>query len=175
MQFTRRGLLKGAVTGVGLLTCGGAWLATRKTIIRRPARPLLALDLQAFSILAAVVDRMTPSGDDWPAARDIHVAEDIDALLSRLHPGDAADLVDALNLLESAVAGFALDGRATTFTASAPDVQDRALQDWLHSSITLRRTAFKGLHKLCQSAYFSNPATYERAGYPGPPNFGGGA
>jgi hypothetical protein len=174
MKITRRGVLKVTLGGLFVAGGGGVWLSLRGTVMRTPRRALKVLDEGAFSVLAAVADQMGPAEDGWPSAWEIGVPEDIDELLSVMHPGDAADVVAALNLLENAAAGLLLDGRTQTFTASDSEAQAHILDTWRRSDITLRRTAFRALHKLCNAAYYANPSTYAMSGYPGPPNFGGG-
>lgn len=174
MKITRRGMLKATLGGVVLLGTGGVLLSLRGTVLRTPRGPLEVLDPESFSVLAAVADQMGPAGEGWPSAWEVGVPEDVDALLAVMHPGDAADVISALKLLENAAAGLVLDGRTQTFTASSTEEQGHILDTWRRSDITLRRTAFRALHKLCNAAYYANPATYAMSGYPGPPSFGGG-
>ena len=142
--------------------------------MREPTRPLKALDPLEFSILWAVADRIAPHGDGAPTASSLGIPELIDETLSKMHPVDVADLKKLLRTIESATIGLLLDGRPTPFTASSPAIQDKTLVSWRESRITLRRSGYKALHKVCTSAYWGTPATYALSGYPGPPNFSRG-
>jgi len=169
---SRRALLTGASAAASVGLCAGAGGASLlPPAPRSPRRPLQALDADAFAILAAVADRICPGGPGLPSAWDLQVPEDIDALLHRKHPGDTADLVQALWLLENPVAGLLLDGRPGRFTLATPEVQDRVLDRWRRSRIPQRRMAFRALCGLISAAYWANPRTYPHIGYPGPPRF----
>jgi len=138
---------------------------------RAPRQPLRALSARAFSILAAVAERMCPGTDGLPGAWELEVPEGLDVLFDRLHPAVAADFTQALFFLENPVAGTLLDGRMARFSQSSPETQDAALQAFATSSIGARRQAFQAMKGLICATYWSHPATWAHAGYPGPPRF----
>lgn len=173
MALTRRTLLTAGGAGAALLAVGGVGLGLRPSVLRPAPSGLSVLDPTAYSVLAAVADRVAPGDDVLPPASELGVAAAVDALLATMDPLAAQELVQALHLLENALAGFLLDGRTTTFTAASPAEQDRVLEAWRTSGIAVRRKAFKALRGLCASAYFANPATYAACGYPGPPDYRG--
>jgi hypothetical protein len=74
-----------------------------------------------------------------------------------------------LGLLESAVAGFILGGRTSTFTSLSPPQQWAVLDSWRHARTPVFRTAFKAIHGLICASYYSLPAVHSRVGYPGVP------
>ncbi|MGZ3429573.1 MAG: hypothetical protein ACXVCV_23140, partial [Polyangia bacterium] len=80
-----------------------------------------------------------------------------------------ADFGKLLLLLENALAGFVLDGRARPFTRLSPDAQDEVLADWRDSRLALRRSGFAALRKLTQAAWYAAPEAWADVGYPGPP------
>ncbi len=169
MTPSRRFFLGGTLAGAGLLALGGVGLSAQSSVMVAPDAPLRALTPRQFSVLVAVADRVCPGGGALPVAREVGVAGAIDRLLSTMHPGDAAELGQALDLIENAAIALVLDGRARPFTACDPAAQDAALRAWATSGITLRRKAFLALKGLIASAYHANPATYAGVGYPGPP------
>ncbi|MCB9681636.1 MAG: gluconate 2-dehydrogenase subunit 3 family protein [Alphaproteobacteria bacterium] len=171
MALTRRGLLGVGLGGAALLAVGGIGVALRPTVLREPAMPLQALSPRAFSVLAAVADRVCPGGDGAPTAAAVHVAEKVDALMATLPSAVAAELEQALMLLENALAGLVLDGRPRTFTASTPAQQDVILATWRDSSLQLRRQVYRAVRGLTAAAYHGSPETYASVGYPGPPDF----
>lgn len=173
VRITRRSVLRFGLGGAALLAVGGVGLGLRSTVTRAPRRPLKTLDERQFSVLAAVADRVMPGdGDELPSAWALEVPEKVDGVLATVHPADAAEMGQLLLLLESALAGFVLDGRPRTFTASSPEQQDAALGDWRASRIGVRRTGFRALQKTILAAYYGSPETWEAVGYPGPPDFG---
>lgn len=172
MAISRRTLIRYGLGGACLLGIGGAGLALQPTRIRTPSGRLRALDERTFSILAAVADRIAPSGNGFPTAASLGVAENIDALLVRSDPALVDEVKQLLLLLENGLAGLVFDGRIRTFTSLSPEDQDAVLLAWRRSSLSLRRTGYKALHGLCAAAYYASPEVYERLGYPGPPDFG---
>ena len=165
MAITRRTALKYGLGGAALLGAGSVGLSLWPTRLREPRAPLAVLTRQQFSILAAVADTFHPAAPPFPSAWDVQLPEAMDAYLATLHPGDVSDLVQALGLLENAAAGLLLDGRLGTFTGASPQVREATLLAWKGSAISIRRTAYKALHKLCNSSYFANPGIYEQVGY----------
>lgn len=149
---------------------GGIALLVQETVARSPRRALRSLSPEQFSVLAAVAGRIAPASDPFPSAWEVEVPEKIDELLSRTHPANAEEVGQGLMLLESAAAGMLLEGRTSTFTASAPEEQDEILAAWRASSIAVRRKVFKALNGLCNAAYYASPEVYPAMGYPGPPS-----
>ena len=174
MQVSRRGLIKTGLFGTVALGLGGVGLGLHPTVNRAPRQPLGALDPRSFSVLAAAAERIVPSGEGFPPASEVGVAEKVDALLRALHPGDVADFKNGLFLLENAVAGLLLEGRWGTFTGSSGEAQDRTLEGVRTSRIPLRRSIYRAVYGLVCGAYWSSPRLYEQAGYGGPPDFGSG-
>ena len=171
-MVNRRSFLKLGLLGGGALALGSLTLATRSTLLRTPASPLKLLTAQEFSILAAVADRVCPAHEAFPAPEAMHVAERVDALLANAHPGLSGEIRQLLHLFENGLANFLFDRRPRAFTQMDGAEQDATLNDWRHSSITVRRTGYKALTGLVTAAYYSNPATYAAVGYPGPPDIG---
>ncbi|MEY3013962.1 MAG: hypothetical protein RIT45_2697 [Pseudomonadota bacterium] len=171
MKWTRRRLLGAGIGGSVLLALGG--LAMRRSDATRPApTTLVVLSPRAWQVLAAVADRVCPSGDGWPSADTIDVASRVDALLGRMHPATAAEIEQVLGLLDNALGGLLMDGRTSTFVDAGPEGQDAILRDWQTSRIALRRAGYKALSGLCASAYYADPRVFPKVGYPGPPNYG---
>jgi len=171
---TRRTFLQVTALGAVALALGGVGLGLRGTVYRAPSRPLRALSPRAFSVMAAVADRMLAYADPTlPDAAALQVAEGVDAHLAGLHPAAAAEVEQALMLLENAAAGLVLEGRITPFTSCDPASQDAILQGWAQARLPLFRTAYRAMHGLCTGVYWSSPQVYGAAGYPGPPDLSG--
>lgn len=178
MAWNRRRFLQVGLLGAGVLALGGVGLALRPGALRAPRRPLRVLDATAFSVLAAVAERVAPGGTGadgarFPPASEVLVAEKLDELLSTSDPAMATELTQALLLLENALAGLVLDGRPRAFTACTPDEQDVILEAWRTSRLQVRRQVYKALRGLCASTYYGSPEVFAAVGYPGPPDFRG--
>lgn len=171
MSTTRRTFLALGLGGAAALALGGVGLALRATVYRAPARPLQALSPRGYSILTAVAECMLDHGaDELPSPADIELVEQIDAYLATVHPAVAAEVEQALFLLENAAAGALLEGRFTTFTGASRAQQHAILLGWSAASIPLFRKAYRGLHALVNGPYWGDPRTHAAIGYPGPPD-----
>lgn len=169
---TRRRLFQFAAAGGLAAALGGVGVAVQGTVLRTPKAPLKILSVQAFSILSALADRICPAGRGFPAASELGVPENIDALMSTVHPGDAADLEVALLFLENALPGLLLDGRGRPFTACDGDAQDRAIEAFRTSAVGPRRQVFKATYGLIAGAYWAMSSVHGRIGYLGAPDYG---
>ena len=174
MAISRRRLIQRGLAGGALLAAGGVALSLQSSVLRPPSGSLEVLNELEFSVLSAVADRITPGSDGAPKASELGVPEMIDSVLARMPPADVADMKKVLSALESAPLGLLFDLRPRPFTASSPEAQNATLEGWRDSWITVRRSGYKALHKVCTSAYWGRPETFALSGYPGPPNFSRG-
>ena len=172
MSITRRQLITRGLAGGALLALGGVGLSLQSSVLRAPSRDLRTFSPLEFSVLSFAADRITPGTETVPGASALGVPELVDELFATMHPVDIADFKKMLNTLENATIGLLLDGRPVPFTAADPETQSAALASWRDSSLVLRKSGYKALHKLCTSAYWGMPETFALSGYPGPPNFG---
>jgi hypothetical protein len=152
------------VLGAGALTAG-IGLAVVPPAARAPRRPLRALTERSFAVLAAVADRICPGGATLPTAWELEVPEKVDAVLARLHPGNATDVHRALLLLDNPLAGLLLDARPASFSRASAATQDRILESWRTSGWEVRRAAYRAIVGLVNAAYWSDPRTYSHVGY----------
>ena len=170
----RRRFLQIGFGGAVLLSLGGVGLALQETMMRVPARPLQVFGPRAFSVLAAIADRIAPGGRGLPSASELQVAETIDSLFVSLHPADAADLEKVLLVIENGLVGAILDGQPRPFTARSPEDQDATLEGLRSSALPLRRTMWKAVSGLITGTYWATDRTWAHAHYGGPPDFGNG-
>lgn len=166
---SRRRLLQVSAGGALLLALGGVGLALQPTAPRTPPGPLQALSPRQYAVLVAVAEVVLPPRAGLPTAEEVGVAAKVDALLARLHPGVAAELGQALLLLENALPGLILDQRARPFTQGSLEERTRVLERWRTSRLKVRRQVVRGLSALVSSAYWSDPRTHAFVGYRGPP------
>jgi hypothetical protein len=159
----RRALWTLALASVAV--AAGVGLAIVPPVSRSPRARLRALTDRSFAVLAAVADRVCPGGSGLPTAWDIEVPEKVDAVLARLHPGNATDVHRALLLLDNPFAGLVLDARPTSFTRVSAETQDRILETWRTSRLEVRRSAYRAIVGLVNAAYWSDPRTFGHLGY----------
>lgn len=164
-RVPRRSLLKkGLFGGLILLLGGGTGLALFPSK-QGPPPPasLLALSPARFQVLAAVAARVAPAGADAVA-----VAQGVDRLLSYAPIEVREDFEKLLGLFENALPGLLLDGRALPFTRLSPASQDAVLESWSRSSLTLRRSGYQALRKLCLAVYWVEEPAWKAIGYDPP-------
>lgn len=191
---TRRGLFKKTLGGAALLAAAGAVpVALRKTRLRAapPGRKLQFFTEAEYSIWAAVADRIlarettaatadpadaaTASAlqqqrrEEPPAPAQLDVAGKADAFLAPLPASDRKDLKQLLALFDNALFSLLTLGPPRPFTRMGPEEQDAHLRAWQTSRLSIRRTGFQAMKRLCCALYFSSPQTYASVGYPGPP------
>ena len=170
MSTSRRRLLQVGIGGSILLAAGAVGVALQPGSTASPAEPLRVLDAKTWTIVAAVAETMAaPSG---PSADTLGIASRVDKQLDRMHPADAAEVVQALQLLENGLVGLIFGGGFRPFTQSSVAQRTAVLEGWRNSSVATLRTAFKAIRGLVVTAYYSHPDTYSLCGYPGPPDFG---
>ena len=170
MAASRRLFLKAGLAGGALLTMGGVGLGLQPGVVGPAPASLQVLDATGWSVIAAVARCMCPS--DGPSPDTLDVASRVDAQLAVMHPGDAAEVVQGLMLLENGLAGLLLGGGSRPFTSSSAQAQTERLRAWQNSTLAVLRKAYKAIRGLVVTAYFSHPATFTFTGYPGPPDYG---
>jgi hypothetical protein len=169
MAMTRRRMITTGVLGSAALAAGGLgfWSPAATTL---PVTGLKAFDAAGFGVLTALAEVVCPRRGGWPSAAELKVAEQVDALVGRMHPADKKELGLALRLLDNALAGLLLDGRPQPFSRSDVATREATLERWRTSRLSLRRTIYRSLVGLVLGAYYSDPAVFVAVGYPGPPS-----
>jgi hypothetical protein len=169
---SRRTVLKFTLATGAIAFAGAAGLALQKSELRAPTPTLAALDAGAYAVLCAVADRMCPAlGEGAPGALALRIPEKIDAMLHAAPDVQLREQVlRALTVLENALAGALVLERIAPFTKLDAASQDAALAHMRDSSLGVRRTVFRALSTLVLAFYWSEPDTWLRAGYGGPPS-----
>ncbi len=167
----RRSFLTLGIAGAATFAAAGWWASLRN----RPD-PLLALDDDARSIVAALVPAMLEGA--LPSAsreRDASIAQtvgNVDRAIQGLPPSARAELGQLFALLALPPARRAFAGVAPPWhEASVPEVA-AFLDRWRDSGWALKRSAYDALHQLILAAWYGNPRSWAGIGYPGPPRIG---
>jgi hypothetical protein len=169
---SRRAVLKLGLGGLLVAGAAAGGLQAWPGASAEAPAVLQVLSPRAHAILVAVAEAVCPDAPPWPSPTALGVAAKVDAVLARMDPADADQIVVALYLLESALAGAILDQRVGPFSSRPLALRRRSLEGWKISALPVRQTAFKALRGLCATAYFADPRTFAAVGYPGPPDFG---
>lgn len=162
---SRRSFLKKGLIGSAVLVLGGTGLALFPSKqIATPTAPLLALHAKCFQVVVAVAARVVTA----KAADPVAIAHGVDRALSYALPETQADINNLLGLFENALPGLLLDFRALPFTRLSPESQDGVLDSWRRSRLTLRRSGYHALRKLCFAAYYVQEVSWPALGYEPP-------
>lgn len=120
------------------------------------------------AVAEAVLDGMLPAA---PAAREAalqaHLSR-MDATVAAFPAATQGELSQLLGMLSVAPGRIAIAGLWQPWEdAGLPRLQ-QALQGMRTARLALRQQAYHALRDLTNAAYFSDPSTWPRLGYPGP-------
>ena len=156
---------------------GAAALATAYWL-RGPHAPagdasLRVLDADAQAIMGAIVPVLLAGA--LPAAANARMqavaatVRGIDTAITGLSPSAQDELRQLFALLALPPARLAI-ARVSAPWNQASEADVRACLDRFRgSSLTLLRSAYAAMHQLTFAAWYGNPASWVRIGYPGPP------
>lgn len=165
-QLDRRAFLRLAAAGAaaGILPSGCSRVPPE--LVPRAETELAVLSPRSYATFTAAASSIVgPDGAALIAAHQVDVGLRADAWLART-PALAGPLVQALLVLEH---GFwPLVAKLKPFTALLASERDAVLADLMTSRLDLKRALFQGVRALSLLAFYSDPASRELSGYPGP-------
>lgn len=163
----RRSLLRLGVASGVVLALGGGAAALLQPGVRQGQ--LTAAGAQVLRAVAhAVLDGSLPVQAEARATALAALDQRTQALVTGLPAHAQAELSQLLSLLASGAGRRWFAGLATDWPqATVPQLRS-ALDQLRHSRLALRRQAYHALHDITAGAYFSEPATWNHLGYPGP-------
>jgi len=169
--LSRRTLLKTGLIGFALVSASSAALLLQKPKPRAVIGGLLVLSAEEANVLGALADRLCPANvPGAPGARGTNLVARVDALLDSVDVESQKGVKVALMLFDSAFTGALFGERVRPFSQLQGEQQDAVIRNWQHSGIGFRRTLMRALSSLVMSAYWIDPRTWPRIGYPGPPS-----
>jgi hypothetical protein len=163
----RRTLLKLGIGSAVVLAAAGASIALMPPAWRGGR---LADSGRAIfrAVAAAVLDGMLPTA---PAERETALLahlERLDGAIAAFPAATQAELAQLLGLLAVAPGRIGLAGLQPRWESARVEEVQHALQSMRSSSLALRQQSYQALRDLTNAAYFSDPTTWRRIGYPGP-------
>ncbi|HEY1954122.1 MAG TPA: hypothetical protein VGH28_00870 [Polyangiaceae bacterium] len=163
--MNRRTFLKRGLAGGAVLLLGGGGLALIPTKEQgAPTRALAVLGARSFQVLVAIAKRVAP-----PSADAVKISEGVDSLLRRAPVEVQRDFNKLLGLFENALPGLLFDGRVLPFTRLSPESQDAVLAHWRDSRLTIRRTGYHALRRICLAVAYADESLWPAVGYSPPP------
>lgn len=162
----RKLLAVGAATGALLAVAGGT------LTLLHPARVEGRFNASTSAVMSAVAQAVLDgflSPDSATRARQLqaHLSR-LQATIAGFPPGMQAEVDQLLSLLAHPAGRIALAGLRSDWDKATPQQMHDALQSLRTSSMALRQQAFHALRDLTNAAYFADPATWAKVGYPGP-------
>lgn len=178
-MLTRRQFLKaGVAAGVGLVLVRLAYgpFSKEPSVAPDAEFSYTVLDPSARTIVAALapvlLDGALPAAGAQHAAALRAVVRGVDIAVAGLPPQVQAEVQQLFALLGFPLTRRWLAGIKPAWLQASNAEIERFLQAWRHSSLALLRSGYQALHQLVLAAWYGNPRSWPRIGYPGPPQLG---
>ena len=169
-MLTRRRFLKVGLAS-GVLLAGAGWLWLRPGA--RPAPGMQWLDARGRAIVTALVPAVLEGAlPEEGQARARALAETVaafDRAVAGFSPAVQEEIRELFALLGIAAGRFIVAGVRSSWEEATPDEVVAFLRRWRGSRFGLLRAGCQALTQLIQAAWYGNPASWGRIGYPGPP------
>lgn len=132
-----------------------------------------ALDAKQRTIVAAVAPVLLAGAlPEEAAARErslLEVIRGVDTAVSGLPPAVQEEVAQLFALLAFPVTRRIVAGVTAPWLVASPAEIAAFLQRWRQSRFALLRSGYRALQELTSAAWYGNPASWARIGYPGPP------
>lgn len=163
----RRSLLKlGLAAGAVLAVAGAGVAMIRPGLIGARLSPA-SRELMRATAPAVLGELLPAPGAAREAALDAQLQR-LDDAIAALPAAARSELSQALGLLAIAPGRLALVGLGKPWHQAAPDEVAVALEAMRLSRSTTRQQVYHALRDLNAIAFFTEPANWKSAGYPGP-------
>lgn len=136
--------------------------------LERVPRNLVYFSPKEFLIFEAAADRLigSPSAGQ-PGSIEIGVATRADQFLGGADPEVQEQFHQLLTVFNAPLFTFLFDFRFSSFLAMSPEDKDSYLEDWMTSSLGVRRTGFQALKRICMSMFYTHSGSWKEIGYDG--------
>jgi hypothetical protein len=129
-------------------------------------RPLQDDDAAILGALAPVMlGSALPNGE----ASVQMVIDGFHTAVAGLSPSVQDEVAQLFTLLRVAPLRMIATGVMRPWRNASPDEIERFLTSWRYSGIAKLRSGYDALHQLTIAAWYGNPKSWPRTGYPGPP------
>ena len=160
----RRTLLRLGLAGTAIVAVIGGGIAIVRpgldgSTLSPPARQIFR------AVALAVLDTMLPTPPDDAIAS---LLQRLDVTISGLPPPARIELSQLLAVLATVGGRRMLTGVDVDWAEASIAQVQRGLRTMRDSSFDLPQQAYHALRDLTNAAYFADPSTWSRIGYPGP-------
>lgn len=132
-----------------------AWLEDQDALIVRRVAPVL-------------LSGALPDGKAREQSVD-EIVYGFDLAVSCFPPSVRGEIRQLFDLLRNSITRALLAGMLSSWEKATPAEIEHFLNRWEHSRFRLLRSAYAALHDLVAGAWYGNPRSWSRIGYPGPP------
>lgn len=121
-----------------------------------------------FLIFEVAADRLigTPRPGQ-PGSTEIGVAARADQFLGGADPEVQEQFHQLLTVFNAPLFTFLFDFRFSSFLAMSPADKDSYIEDWMTSTLGVRRTGFQALKRVCMSMFYTHSGSWKEIGYEG--------
>jgi hypothetical protein len=176
-MFTRRQLLKAGLAGGAVLVVARAAygpFSAGPEVADDPEFAYAFLGAKERTLLSAIVpvmlDGALPSDRAAHDTTVIDVVRGVDVALSGLPPAVQEEVRQLFGLLGFPVTRRLVAGVSAPWLEASRESIGAFLEHWRASRFALLQSAYQALHQLILAAWYGNPASWPRTGYPGPPS-----
>ncbi len=164
-KFLKRTLFGAALLSVAKIVPSGTLFADDLTSV---PQNLVYFSPKEFLVFEAAADRLigTPPPGQHSSA-EIGVAARADQFLGGADPEVQEQFHQLLSVFNAPLFTFLFDFRLSSFVAMSPEDKDTYLEDWMTSSLRVRRTGFQALKRVCMSMFYTHSGSWKEIGYEG--------
>lgn len=168
-RSSRRAFLKASLSGAILLGAGALWPG--RTVRATERGGLTAEDRDLIRALAGTILRGSLPPDAQGRARGLaSTVTGVERAIAHQPAHIRAELRELFDLMHFALARLLLCGFWRPWSEAQDEDIDAFLTWWRNSRIELLRLSYISLQELIASSYFSDPMSWARIGYEGPPH-----
>ena len=164
-KFLKETLFGAVSLSVGKIVPSGMLFAGDLT---RVPRDLVYFSPKEFLIFESAAERLIgapPPGQ--PGSAEMGVASRADQFLGGADPEVQEQFHQLLTVFNAPLFAFLFDFRFSSFLSMSPQDKDSYLEDWMTSSLGVRRTGFQALKRICMSMFYTHSRSWKEIGYEG--------
>jgi hypothetical protein len=171
-MLTRRQFIQAGLVGGAALAAAGLFYS--RSLKEAPAGAVpQGLTLPERAIIGALVPAILagalPESGEARRQAIVRTVDGVGVAIAGLSAAAQKELAELFALLGFAPARVLLAGLWPAWEQASVAEVAEFLQGWRFSRFALLRSAYAGLHDLVLGAWYGTPETWERIGYPGPP------
>jgi len=136
--------------------------------LTRVPQNLVYFSPKEFLIFEAAADRLIgPPPPGHSGSVEIGGAARADQFLSGADPEVQEQFHQLLTVFNAPLFTFLFDFRFSSFLSMSPEDKNSYIEDWMTSSLGVRRSGFQALKRVCMSMFYTHSSSWKEIGYEG--------